>query len=996
MLLTGVQSRTLLHLDPSWLTRLLQPIGDHELKGSNSWERLSDPEFKPLGGKSLDCDMLSKSISELCSAGVLHQALLNLLWSPGILNTYAEEHLEVEFGQLETLVDTLKESGTLLPLEDGDFENMRYLVPFRLPDFVTEEDLPDDIRRMDMGLSGGFTWSGSLPISFVPAGFTALFTSYCLSSEAFSKDTEERPGFICWQSGVCLIFNAADGASPAYGLVFSQPDAHVSTIELRVLCKDEAKAKALEVRLDELLKTLLQKCFPVLSRERRTIQQVVSGTRENFWDSVDPSLETLGKRYDEEKHQDLLKKMSSRMALCMAESGQQPGLLAIAQKGGVLANGKKGDEQPFLRLLQRRTWQDYKGLGPGGLLNAEVRVLLFDPCTLQCINDEQAYVDEAFVRKYMLRSSMSYMALLVMAPLCFQVGIPLAFDSRALDALSLRGGEFIQTLDLTCEPLEERERGNQCYPLFGSVKQVAAGLQDVLHLEEGPSVRLHVDNFIGSLLPIPEVFSSGTVVYRDMFGEAGGMLRDHRFGASLRVPKDAVQQPTEFTMRIGPGRKVKGDAIRKLKRKFWGRPWRCVQDPVLHVEALCMGMEVACRFREGLEIVMPQLPVLDLWSLAPALYTTQGGEGDGSWRRVQTKELKAVNTSDGGQSIRVCGLRSLCFFAWVTAPWPRFFDLVLVGEKVVTQDKPVPKYALILVETREERVPTASVEAEVQEGDEEIGMEIPQPSLREQVRAWIELVRARIVRQGQSFHDVRADTVKELRSLVDLETDYCIAEYAIPFWRWHARNLSVILNADEVFSFGPSYVIHETAEFPCDHPARDILNSIRNSELRLWTIKPSFKGGFREGLVPGTNREVRIHVHVKAGQFARGACYAFLLAVLSGWIKMAIGKVTTVTDKDGELKELRQESGTLWGVEINLWWWAPVLIAIVCSIALVFSFVQKFDHLLQLHKDIGQDVSVMLQLKYAESDQTTLCLWRPNGGEGNMRRRSVPALPPEV
>ncbi|CAM9762095.1 unnamed protein product [Chrysoparadoxa australica] len=498
MLLTEAGSETVLHLDPSWLTRLLQPIGDHQL---NSFDTLKELSLCNPLGPAKTIPELSEKVGELCCRGVLHRDLLNVLWSPEFLNRDAQKELKVQSDDVETLFKTLEESGTLLPLQ----ESQSWLVPFRLPDFVIEEDLPVDIREMEKGLSGEFkfTWSDSRPMCFLPAGFIALFTSWYLRSGSFSEVSEESPAFVCWADGVCFTFSNNVGTPLANAVIFVQPDAQSPTVELRIMCKDEEKTAAVKKRLEESLKNeldgMLRNYFPGVSEVQTVDTDARKSARKSFWNSVDPSLETLDKLIDEEKLKNLKKIMTkySRKQPTLVMVTEQRGAPAELQKDywkrflrflqrrrGAPAELQKDDRKRFLHFLQRRAWQHYKGLGPGGLLRKQVRLVLFNPISQKC-TIETCIVDEAFTRKYCCKIRNTFVLLQLFAR-CFYTSEPLlACQSPSWGALARRGGQVVETM-LTVpndEPLEER--GKQRYALHDATKNVEACMQLLPLPQEG-------------------------------------------------------------------------------------------------------------------------------------------------------------------------------------------------------------------------------------------------------------------------------------------------------------------------------------------------------------------------------------------------------------------------------------------------------------------------------------------------------------------------------
>lgn len=216
---TMLHASGMMHLDPSWINKLVRCLTDHRLADPDrkTWWRTELEQFIDAGRNEGSPSLLFQAHEDFLRTGRLNRDYLKFLWRE-------VDEIKTDRDVLDSLIDTISCHGVMLKSPASPAGDRQLLVPFRLP----REIDPSALSRLEDATRHGrrmrFTWSLG---KHAPSDIVGLVLSQCLSGRRIQVRA-------CWRSGiafamddlehlVCLHTTAADGTGkgPAVSLELS-------------------------------------------------------------------------------------------------------------------------------------------------------------------------------------------------------------------------------------------------------------------------------------------------------------------------------------------------------------------------------------------------------------------------------------------------------------------------------------------------------------------------------------------------------------------------------------------------------------------------------------------------------------------------------------------------------------------------------------------------------------------------------------------------------
>ena len=196
----------IMHLDPSWINKLVRCLTDHRIADPNrkDWWRIEMEAFIDVGGNEGPPDLLFRAHEDFRKTGRLSRDYLKFLWRE-------VDEIKADHDVLDSLIDTISCHGVMLKSPASPAGDRHFLVPFRLPPEID----PSALKRFEDATRHGrrmrFTWRLG---KHAPSDIVGLVLTQCLAGKRIQVHA-------CWRSGiafamadlehlVCLHTTAAD------------------------------------------------------------------------------------------------------------------------------------------------------------------------------------------------------------------------------------------------------------------------------------------------------------------------------------------------------------------------------------------------------------------------------------------------------------------------------------------------------------------------------------------------------------------------------------------------------------------------------------------------------------------------------------------------------------------------------------------------------------------------------------------------------------------
>lgn len=246
---TMLHASGIMHLDPSWINKLVRCLTDHRLADPDrkDWWKIEIGDFIEAGRNEGPPSLLYQAHEDFRRTGRLSRDYLKFLWRE-------VDEIKTDHDVLDSLIETISCHGVMLKFPASPTGDRQLLVPFRLPPEIDPcalnrfEDATRHGRRMR------FTWSlGKL----APPDIVGVMLTQCLSGKRIQVHA-------CWRSGiafamddlehlVCLHTTAAD----------CKGKGRVVSLELSVAARgDSMPLQNPAMVLEEHLESTMRDVFP--------------------------------------------------------------------------------------------------------------------------------------------------------------------------------------------------------------------------------------------------------------------------------------------------------------------------------------------------------------------------------------------------------------------------------------------------------------------------------------------------------------------------------------------------------------------------------------------------------------------------------------------------------------------------------------------------------------------------------------------------------------
>ena len=239
----------IMHLDPSWINKLVRCLTDHRLAdaGRKDWWRIEMEDFIDAGRSEGSPSLLFQAHEDFRRTGRLTRDYLKFLWRE-------VDEVKTDHDVLDSLIETISYHGVMLNSPSlSPTGDRQLLVPFRLPPEVD----PSALTRLEDATRHGrrmrFTWSIG---KHAPSDMVGLVLTQCLSD----KRIQVR---ACWRSGIAFAMDDLEHLVCLHTTAADKEKGRMVSLELSVAARgDSMPLQDPAMVLKDRLESMMRGCFP--------------------------------------------------------------------------------------------------------------------------------------------------------------------------------------------------------------------------------------------------------------------------------------------------------------------------------------------------------------------------------------------------------------------------------------------------------------------------------------------------------------------------------------------------------------------------------------------------------------------------------------------------------------------------------------------------------------------------------------------------------------